>query len=82
MNNVTGGSLPARTWRAFMIDATRGMPARPLPAAPAIVAQTTAPMPPSRGGASPLQGLLDRLFGGEPPRADTGWHERDPNDVK
>ncbi len=30
MNEVTGGSLPARTWRAFMEEANRGLPKRPL----------------------------------------------------
>src|SRR5215831_18741905 len=33
-NKVTGGSLPAQTWRQFMLAATRFMPMRPLPAAP------------------------------------------------
>jgi penicillin-binding protein 1A len=45
MNKVTGGSLPAQTWRRFMLAATRTMPVRPLRAAPA-VAET----PPSNGG--------------------------------
>ncbi len=31
MKGVTGGSLPARIWKAFMIEAHRGLPARPLP---------------------------------------------------
>ena len=31
MNRVTGGTLPARTWHAFMAQATQGMPVRPLP---------------------------------------------------
>ena len=34
MKHVTGGTLPARTWRAFMLAATEGMPIRPLPSAP------------------------------------------------
>src|SRR5205085_5870103 len=33
MNKVTGGSLPAAAWRAFMLAATKGMPVRPLPSA-------------------------------------------------
>lgn len=33
MNKVAGGSLPARTWKAFMTDAMRGVPARPIPGA-------------------------------------------------
>ena len=36
MERVTGGSLPARIWRAFMVEAHRGLPARPLPGADAI----------------------------------------------
>jgi penicillin-binding protein 1A len=35
MNRVTGGSLPAVAWRRFMLAATRGMPVKPLPSAPA-----------------------------------------------
>src|SRR5205085_4109150 len=31
MNKVTGGSLPAQTWRRFMVPATKAMPVRPLP---------------------------------------------------
>jgi penicillin-binding protein 1A len=31
MNKVTGGMLPAQTWRRFMLVATRAMPVRPLP---------------------------------------------------
>jgi penicillin-binding protein 1A len=54
-NTVTGGSLPAQTWRRFMIAATRAMPVRPLPAAPARV---VAVAPPSSGG-----GLFDNFFG-------------------
>ena len=34
MNKVTGGSLPAQTWRRFMLAATQAMPVRPLPSAP------------------------------------------------
>src|SRR5262249_38722835 len=35
MDKVTGGSLPAFVWRNFMLAATRDMPIRPLPSAPA-----------------------------------------------
>ncbi len=31
MKRVTGGSLPAKLWRAFMYDAHAGTPAKPLP---------------------------------------------------
>src|ERR1700730_17207033 len=34
MNRVTGGSLPALAWRNFMLAATSGVPAKPLPSAP------------------------------------------------
>ena len=34
MNKVTGGSLPAQTWRRFMLTATQAMPVRPLPSGP------------------------------------------------
>jgi penicillin-binding protein 1A len=49
MNRVTGGSLPARTWKAFMAEATRGLPAAPIPGA----------VPPGA-----LDNLLEQLFGG------------------
>jgi len=53
MNKVTGGSLPAATWRAFMLAATKGLPAKPL-AVPGSSPETAA-----RSEESPL----DRLFG-------------------
>lgn len=31
LDRVTGGSIPARLWRAFMLEAHRGLPPRPLP---------------------------------------------------
>jgi penicillin-binding protein 1A len=33
MERITGGSLPARIWHAFMVDAHRGLSAKPLPGA-------------------------------------------------
>jgi penicillin-binding protein 1A len=51
MNKVTGGSLPAPTWKNFMLAATQGMPIKPLPSGPA---QTV-----SAGSGT----TLDRLFG-------------------
>jgi penicillin-binding protein 1A len=39
MERITGGSLPARAWRGFMIEAHRGLPVRPL--GPAAVAEAT-----------------------------------------
>jgi penicillin-binding protein 1A len=64
-NKVTGGSLPALTWRRFMLAATQGMPVRPLPAAAAPAARVVAAAPPSSGG-----GLFDNFFGlfGSSPR--------------
>ena len=58
MKHVTGGTLPARTWHSFMVAATQGMPARPLPAAPSQVTQVA-----SRAG-NWLSGLLHNIFGG------------------
>ncbi len=62
MKHVSGGSLPARTWHAFMAEATRGMPVRPLPAAPAptLVTQVVAA---KAHAESWLGGLLHRIFG-------------------
>jgi penicillin-binding protein 1A len=59
-NKVTGGSLPAQTWRRFMLAATQAMPVRPLPAAPAPppAARVVAVTPPRSGG-----GLFDNFFG-------------------
>src|SRR5262249_60527282 len=49
-NKVTGGSLPAQTWRRFMLAATRTMPVRPLPSAPPPPARVAAVTPPGSGG--------------------------------
>ena len=57
MNKVTGGSLPAETWRRFMLAATRAMPVRALPSAPLPPASVMAEAPPRSGG------LLDNFFG-------------------
>jgi penicillin-binding protein 1A len=54
MNRVAGGSLPAQTWRRFMLAATKTMPARPLASAPKVVAEAAA-----RSG----HGLFDNFFG-------------------
>jgi penicillin-binding protein 1A len=35
MHKVTGGTLPATAWHAFMLAATKDAPAKPLPAGPA-----------------------------------------------
>ena len=55
MRGVTGGSLPARAWRQFMLAATRSMPVRPLPGVPS--ARMAAAVSP------PSPGLLDKFFG-------------------
>jgi penicillin-binding protein 1A len=54
MKRVTGSSLPAQTWRRFMLSATRSMPVRPLPGAARVVAEG----PPRSGG-----GFFDNFFG-------------------
>jgi penicillin-binding protein 1A len=59
MNKVTGASLPAQTWRHFMLAATRTMPVRPLPSAPLPpAARVVAEAPPPSG-----HGLFDNFFG-------------------
>jgi penicillin-binding protein 1A len=55
MNKVVGGSLPAQTWRRFMLAATRGMPVRPLPSAPPPAAVAIIP--------APVRGFFDSLLG-------------------
>jgi len=59
MNRVTGGSLPAQTWRRFMLAATKAMPVRPLPSAPRVVAEAA-----RRSGG----GLFENFFGFFGPR--------------
>ena len=58
MNKVTGGSLPAQTWRRFMLTATQAMPVRPLPSGPLPPAGVMAGAPPRTGG-----GFFENLFG-------------------
>jgi penicillin-binding protein 1A len=73
MKRITGGSLPAATWKAFMLDALKDKPSRAppgferrspspqLPGAEARVAAVpTAPAPKEEG----IGGLLKKLFGG------------------
>jgi len=57
-NKVTGGSLPAQTWRRFMLAATQAIPVRPLPSAPAPPPRVVVATPPASGG-----GLFDNFFG-------------------
>jgi len=74
MKRVTGGSLPAKLWHAFMADAHAGLPPRTLPGLdgvpgpayvaaggdPAVVAARARPAPSSGG----IGGLIERLIGG------------------
>jgi penicillin-binding protein 1A len=58
MKKVTGGSLPAQTWRRFMLAATRMMPLRPLPSGRLPAAAMMASAPARSGG-----GFFENLFG-------------------
>jgi penicillin-binding protein 1A len=57
-NHVIGGTLPARTWKAFMVAASQGTAVRPLPTAPQ-EAQV------SSSSNSWLSRLLHNIFGGD-----------------
>jgi penicillin-binding protein 1A len=85
MNRVTGGTLPARIWRNFMIAATRDAPTRPLPSTP----PPAPPEAPSESALSSpvpsapdnlgLDALISSLFHGErhdpPAPAPSGSHK-------
>jgi len=58
MNKVTGGSLPAQTWRRFMLAATQGMPVRALPSTPSPSPGVLAAAPSPPGG-----GFFESIFG-------------------
>ncbi|WP_042690982.1 transglycosylase domain-containing protein [Azospirillum sp. B506] len=58
MKKVTGGTLPAKLWREFMLDAHAGKPARPLPGLDGVPAWTPPP-----GSAPPAA----TMPGGVPP---------------
>jgi penicillin-binding protein 1A len=66
MERVTGGGLPAELWRAVMLEAHQGLPARPLPSASA-PAPGAAVLAPAAGPApratpeDPLAALIRRL---------------------
>src|SRR6185312_14809845 len=66
MNKVTGGSLPARTWHAFMVEAEKGLPPRPLPGSllPAPPARAPAPTNPTAPAIARAGSWLEALFGG------------------
>lgn len=62
MKNVTGGGLPARTWRQFMIAAHTRTPQRPLPGiGSGRTATAGEPKPTSQKGQK--KGFWDKLFG-------------------
>ena len=73
MRNVTGGTLPARTWKAFMVQATQGMPVRPLPLGEGAARVASAAAPSNGGGhegsgiIGGLENLLHAIFGGSAP---------------
>ena len=61
MARVTGGSLPAPAWRAFMLAATKDMPVRPLPEGAPPIASLQPPATVQPAAAAPTS--LDNLFG-------------------
>jgi len=64
MIRATGGTLPARIFKSFMMNAERGLPSRPLPgAAPLPEAPAGDAAPPEQKPDDPFQQLLDKLFG-------------------
>ncbi len=77
MKHVTGGSLPAETWHAYMLQATTGMPVRPLPgpgeeaevATAAAAAPAEAPAEPEDEGA--LARLIHSILGEDKPAGET-----------
>jgi penicillin-binding protein 1A len=60
MHKVTGGTLPARTWKSFMLAATKGMAPRPLIAAPPPAAPAETP---HIGGFS-IDSIISAITGG------------------
>ena len=74
MKRVTGGMIPARIWRNFMMAATHGMPVRPLPSGNGepLLATQAQPQLAAAGSAgsnsgpdrSGLDRLLHSIFGG------------------
>ncbi|MEX2618257.1 MAG: PBP1A family penicillin-binding protein [Alphaproteobacteria bacterium] len=55
---VTGGQLPAALWQDIMAQASKGLPARPIPTAPAAIARTQRPAAPAPAG----EGLTIKRF--------------------
>jgi penicillin-binding protein 1A len=67
MNKVTGGTLPAPAWRAFMLAATQGMPVKPLPSRPS----PAAPSPPEGSSIDHLINSISSGLGSPAPVAAT-----------
>ena len=70
MKGVTGGTLPARTWKVFMAQATQGMPVRDLPTGEEtarIASAGGAPQHEAPGLFGGLENLLHSIFGGSQP---------------
>ena len=67
MKRVTGGTVPARTWKAFMTAATQGTPVRPLPLSEGrdriASAAPEAPAHERSGLVGGLENLLHSIFG-------------------
>jgi len=64
MNKVTGGTLPAQTWKSFMLAASKGMPVRPLPSAPGGILPLPAPSEPAAPAIARASSWIESLFGG------------------
>nr|WP_295828609.1 penicillin-binding protein 1A [uncultured Azospirillum sp.] len=74
MKKVTGGTLPAKLWREFMLDAHAGKPARPLPGLDGAPAWTPPPgsampngVPMASADARPggaIGSLIEKIAGG------------------
>lgn len=80
MRKITGGSLPAKLWQAFMTDAHAGRPARPLPGLDGV-----GPLPPVAAAAraaprrsdNGIGGLIEQITG-KPPRVEYDWSNDNP----
>ncbi|NYZ15962.1 penicillin-binding protein 1A [Azospirillum sp. RWY-5-1] len=80
MKKITGGSLPAKLWHAFMSDAHAGRPVRPLPGLDGVgllppVAAAARPAP--RRTDSGIGGLIEQITG-KTPRVEYDWSNDNP----
>ena len=85
-DKVTGGSLPARAWKAFMVKAHQGVPAAPLPGTlgrvvTPVARPAEAPRPPAGVGGEQVRldalpsnadGTTTSSTGGPRPKVDVG----------